>query len=59
MVSEPAELWSVLSPEGSESIFLRSSDPCLSCASFTRPTQIGASGRWPMPDPMNSRISGA
>jgi hypothetical protein len=51
VAGEPSWLWSALSPKGYEFASPDSMDPCPSCALFTRPTQIGACGRWPLPDP--------
>jgi hypothetical protein len=59
MTGEPTKLWSALSLEGSVSVVPSLSDPCLSCALFTRLTQIGAGGWWTMPDLMTSRDSGS
>jgi hypothetical protein len=54
VAGEPAWSWSALSPEESEPASPSSMDLCLSCASLTRLTQIGASGRWTVPGPMIS-----
>jgi hypothetical protein len=45
--------------EGSGSIFPGWSNPCLSCASFTRLTRTRPGGRRPVPDLMTSRDSGS